>query len=124
MVPAVTGRDEFDALIIRTDFSDETAWQGVQAPLLAPWSIGGYEPHVHVINDPAWAGAAADDVIAAVSADDECYSDEEFEAYSGSGRTLPIAIHDIHANLSIADLDFADVAEAARADAAGIFRSF
>ncbi|MEU8712418.1 hypothetical protein [Streptomyces sp. NPDC048663] len=153
MLPAVTGRDEFAALIIRTDFSDETAWQGVQAALLAPWSAGGYEPHVHVIDDPAWDGAAAGDVIAAVSTDedlsvvfladsvsmqdrqqsllavavltrDECDSDEEFEAYSGSVRTLPTAIHDIHANLSIANLDFADVAEAARADGAGIFRSF
>lgn len=103
---------------------------------------------MHIVDDPVWGGTAADDVIAVFLADaitmqdhdqpllavavatrDECESVEVFEAYSGSVRSLPAAIHDIHTNLSIANrsianLDFADVAEAARADGAGIFRSF
>ncbi|MFG1808288.1 DUF6924 domain-containing protein [Streptomyces sp. NPDC049040] len=140
-------------LIIRTDFSDETAWQAVCEESLRPWGDGDYEPHVHLVDDPVWAGATTDHVIAAVSADedlsivfladritmrnrehpllavavltrDECASDEEFEAYGGSLRTACASIHDIHANLSIANLDFADLAEAARNDPAGIFRSF
>ncbi|MFB7291124.1 DUF6924 domain-containing protein [Actinacidiphila glaucinigra] len=82
------------------------------------WGDGDYEPHVHIVDDPVWGDAAADDVIAAVSADvdlsvvfladrltmreheqallavavltrDECESDEDFEAYSGSVRTIP-----------------------------------
>ncbi|MFJ6706843.1 MULTISPECIES: DUF6924 domain-containing protein [unclassified Streptomyces] len=109
---------------------------------MALWSAGGYEPHVHIVDDPVWGGTAADDVIAVFLADaitmqdheepllavavavatrDKCESDEEWEAYNGSVRTFPAAIHDIHANLPIANLD---VAEAARTDAAGIFRSF
>ncbi|WRZ96450.1 hypothetical protein OHB54_46750 (plasmid) [Streptomyces sp. NBC_01007] len=153
MLPAVTGRDEFAALIIRTDFSDETVWRAVCAESLRPWGDGDYEPHVHIVDDPVWVGATTDHVIAAVSADedlsvvfladritmrdrehpllavavltrDECESDEEFEAYGGSVRTVPAGIHDIHANLSIANLDFADFTEAARTDPAGIFRSF
>lgn len=112
---------------------------------MALWSTGGYEPHVHIVDDPVWGGTAADDVIAVFLADAitmqdheqplpaaavatrdeyECESDEEFEAYNGSVRSLPAAIHDIHTNLSIANLAFADVAEAARTDTAGIFRSF
>ncbi|MGW3630913.1 DUF6924 domain-containing protein [Streptomyces sp. NPDC005122] len=139
--------------MMRTDFSDETVWRAVCAESLRPWGDGDYEAHVHIVDDPVWAGATADDVIAAVSADEdlsvvfladqitmrdhehlllavavltrvECESDEEFEAYGGSVRTVPASIHDIHANLSIANLDFADVTEAARTDPAGIFRSF
>ncbi len=60
----------------------------------------------------------------AVLTRDDCQSDEEFEAYGGAVRAAPSGIHDIHANLSIANLDFADVADAARTDPAGIFRSF
>ncbi|MCX4920286.1 hypothetical protein [Streptomyces sp. NBC_00687] len=101
----------------------------------------------------AWSGATTDHVVAAVSTDedlsvvfladhvtirdgehpllavavlrrDECGSDEEFGAYGGSVRAVPAGVHDLHANLSIANLDFADCAEAARTDPAGIFRSF
>ncbi|MCX5214689.1 hypothetical protein OG689_36455 [Kitasatospora sp. NBC_00240] len=153
MLPAVTDRNDAAALIIRTDFSDEAAWRAVCTASSQPWGDGDYEPVVHLVDDPVWAGAAADDVIAAVSADEElsvvfladhitmrhqeyallavavltrdaCVSDEEFEAYGGSVRVVPAGIHDIHANLLIANLDFADVAEAARIDPAGIFRSF
>lgn len=152
-LPAVTGRDAFAALIVRTDYSDEGAWQSVRAELSEPWGDGDYEPLVHVVDDPAWAEATADEVVVAVSADEdlsvvfladrttmrsahrallavavltreECESDEEFEAYGGSVRAVPSGIHDIHANLSIANLDFADVTDAARTDPEGVFRSF
>ncbi len=36
MRPAVTGCDEFAALIIRTDFGDEGAWQALRAELSKP----------------------------------------------------------------------------------------
>ncbi|MFE3165338.1 DUF6924 domain-containing protein [Streptomyces sp. NPDC059224] len=153
MLPAVTRHGEFAALVIRTDFSEETVWQAVREELLSVWGDGDYEPHVHIVDDPVWTGATPDGVITAVSADedlsvvfladrttmrdhehpllavavltrDACESDEEFEAYGGSVRTIPAGIHDIHANLAIANLDFADVAEAARTDPAEIFRSF
>ncbi|MDQ1013545.1 hypothetical protein QFZ43_000094 [Streptomyces afghaniensis] len=60
----------------------------------------------------------------AVLTKEECESDEEFEAYSGSVRTTPGGIGHIHANLSIANLDFADVLDGAQCDLVGIFRSF
>ncbi|MFC9327377.1 DUF6924 domain-containing protein [Kitasatospora sp. NPDC057015] len=153
MLPAVTGRDDFAALIIRTDFSDEPAWQSLCNELSKSWGDGDYDPVVHIVDDPAWSGAAAHAVVTAVSADedlsvvfladrttmgdhdhallavavltrDDCGSDEEFEAYGGSVRAVPAGVHDIHANLSIGNLDFADVADAARLDPAGVFRSF
>ncbi|MFD4508009.1 DUF6924 domain-containing protein [Streptomyces sp. NPDC058457] len=149
----MSGRDAFAALVIRTDYSDDTAWQAVRAELLQPWGDGDYEPVVHVVDDPTWAEAAADEVISVVSADEElsvvfladratmlsrhhamlavavltreeCASDEEFDVYGGAVRTVPAGVHDIHANLAIANLDFADVLEAARSTPEGVFRSF
>ncbi|WP_377266994.1 DUF6924 domain-containing protein [Peterkaempfera sp. SMS 1(5)a] len=149
----MSGRDAFAALIIRTDHSDGEAWQAVRAELLLPWGDDDDEPAVHIVDDPAWAGATAAEVIAAVSGDEdlsvvfladratmvahhrallavavltreECANDEEFEAYGGAVRTVPAGIHDIHANLAIANLDFADVLGAAQSAPEGVFRSF
>ncbi|WP_234443631.1 DUF6924 domain-containing protein [Streptomyces sp. NRRL B-24484] len=153
MLPAVTGRPDFAALVVRTDFGDEPAWRSLLAALSGPCGDGAVEADVHVVDDPAWSGAAVGDVIAAVSADedlsvvfladdttmrdpehallavavvtrDECENDEEFATHSGSVRAVPAGIHEIHANLSIANLDFVDVVETARLDPAGVFRGF
>ncbi|MFH8717359.1 DUF6924 domain-containing protein [Streptomyces zaomyceticus] len=35
-LPAVTGRDEFDVLAVRTDYQDDQAWQDVTAALMEP----------------------------------------------------------------------------------------
>lgn len=37
-------------------------------------------------------------------------------------RTTPAAVHDVHANLSLANLDFDDYAEAAATDPEGVLR--
>ncbi|MER5462392.1 hypothetical protein ABT010_17225 [Streptomyces sp. NPDC002668] len=148
----LAGRDEFAALIIRTDYSDERAWTAVKAALARPWGDGDFEPYVHLVDDPVWAGTTPAQVLAAASADDElsvvfladgasmrdelgallaiavltreeCGSDEEYEAYGGEFRTVPAGVHEIHANLMIANLDFGDFADAARESADGVFRS-
>ncbi|MFE2968776.1 DUF6924 domain-containing protein [Streptomyces sp. NPDC059340] len=36
-----------------------------------PWGPGDFEPRVHVVDDPSWAGLTTPDLLAAVSADDE-----------------------------------------------------
>ncbi|MFF7470485.1 DUF6924 domain-containing protein [Streptomyces sp. NPDC008092] len=69
-LPAVTDRKEFDALVVRTDYEDDRAWQDVTAELLAPWGDGAYEACVHFVDDPAWADAAAAEILPAVSADE------------------------------------------------------
>jgi hypothetical protein len=68
-LPAVTDRDEFDALVIRTDYLDDHTWQAVAAALMEPWGDRPYEAHVYVIDDPAWAGASVDEVLTAVRGD-------------------------------------------------------
>ncbi|MFD5520695.1 DUF6924 domain-containing protein [Streptomyces sp. NPDC127066] len=69
-LPAVTGRDEFDVLVVRTDYHDDQAWQGVMAALMEPGGDGQHEAHVHFIDDPAWARVTVDEVLTAVRADD------------------------------------------------------
>lgn len=68
-LPAVTGRDEFDALVVRTDYLDDQAWQDVAAALMEPWGDRPYEADVHFIDDPAWSGATVDEVLSAVRGD-------------------------------------------------------
>ncbi|WP_239079254.1 hypothetical protein [Streptomyces sp. SID7909] len=61
------GRDLFDVLVIRTDFSDDEAWNAVVGELHRPWGPGGeFAAAVHLVDAPAWSGATADEVLAAV----------------------------------------------------------
>ncbi|MER5407736.1 hypothetical protein [Streptomyces sp. NPDC002769] len=72
-LPAVVGRDEFDALIVRTDYHDDVSWRAVTAALAEPRGCGGdgqYAAGLHIVDDPAWAEAGVDDVVAAVRADE------------------------------------------------------
>ncbi|MFC9292776.1 DUF6924 domain-containing protein [Streptomyces sp. NPDC057011] len=158
-LPEVVGRDEFAALIIRTDYDDEAAWRAVAAELAQPWGDGGeYEARVHLVDDPVWAGAAPQEVLAAVSRDEDLSvvfladrttmhsalrpllalttaepEDEDLDPVyyrelvdnpaPREFRTIAAGVHNVHANLSIANLDFEDYAEAAAADPEGVFRS-
>ncbi|MFF8690905.1 DUF6924 domain-containing protein [Streptomyces sp. NPDC015144] len=66
-----TGRDLFDVLIIRTDFSDDESWSAVVEGLRRPWGPGAEFPaSVQLVDAPAWSGATADEVLAAVVAED------------------------------------------------------
>jgi hypothetical protein len=154
----IVGRDEFDALVIRTDYDNETAWQAVTADLARPWGDEGeFESSVHLVDDPAWAGSMPDEILDEVRRDEnlsvvfladrvtmrsahrallaldifeeedldpEHYQELVDEPSPREFRTLPIGVHDIHANLAIANMDFAEFAEVAAADPERIYRSF
>ncbi|WP_326818357.1 hypothetical protein OIE61_36310 [Streptomyces sp. NBC_01762] len=157
VLPEIVGRDEFAALVIRTDYNDEAAWQAVVTSLTQPWGEKGeLEAHVHLIDDPAWADATPAEVLTAVRLDEnlsvvfvadrvtmhsaDCAllacdlwsEDEDLDPmyYQGLGdsppprefRTAPAAVHDVHANLSIANVDFEEFAEEASADPEGVLR--
>ncbi|MEV7521372.1 hypothetical protein [Streptomyces sp. NPDC091371] len=161
MLPDVVGRDEFAALVIRTDYGEEAAWRALVEELIRPWGREGeYEADVHLVDDPAWADATPDEVLAAVGRDEELsvvfLADRVtmrsphralLALYAGSEdeeddldpeyyqelvenpparefRTAPAGVHDVHANLSIANLDFEDYAAAAGEDPEGVFRGF
>jgi hypothetical protein len=60
---------EFDAVVVRTDYSDDAAWRVVADRLAEPWGEDDddFESSNHFIDDPAYAGATADEVLAAVA---------------------------------------------------------
>ncbi|MGN5631725.1 DUF6924 domain-containing protein [Streptomyces sp. AC154] len=65
------GRDLFDVLVIRTDFSDDEAWNAVVEELHRPWGPGGeFAAVVQLIDSPAWSEATADEVLAVVVDED------------------------------------------------------
>lgn len=68
-LPTVTRRDQFAAVVVRTDYHDGQAWQDVAAALMEPWGDRQDEAHVHFVDDPAWAGATVDEVLTAVCGD-------------------------------------------------------
>ncbi|MFD8636297.1 DUF6924 domain-containing protein [Streptomyces sp. NPDC059533] len=161
MPPDIEGRDQFAALIVRTDYGDEAAWRRVTEELGRPWGLDGdFEARVHLADDPSWAGATPEQVLAAVGRDEELSvvfvadrttmtsphrtllalhvraedEDEHLDPeYYGQlvdsppareFRTTPAGVHDVHANLSLANMDFEDYAEAAGEDPEGVFRGF
>lgn len=63
--PAIDRTDhdfESEALVVRTDFSDDEAWWAA-ADLLNHPDEGGYEVRTHLVDDPAFAGASPDEVV-------------------------------------------------------------
>lgn len=71
VLPAIVRRDEFAAVVIRTDYTDEPAWQAVVADLMQSWGEDGeFEARVHLVDDPVWAGVAPDEIRTAVSRDE------------------------------------------------------
>ncbi|MGW0860125.1 DUF6924 domain-containing protein [Streptomyces sp. NPDC002690] len=113
-----------------------------------------FEPYVHIVDDPRWTAITPARILSEAAAYEErgvvyladrtsmreekpvtllalslltrerCESDEEFEAYGGAFRVVPRGIHEMNANLMIANLDFGDFMDAARIDPGGLFRGF
>ncbi|MFE0459454.1 DUF6924 domain-containing protein [Kitasatospora sp. NPDC058965] len=156
-LPEIIGRDEFAVLIVRTDYEDAAAWRAVVEEASRPSGLGGdYEAEIHLVDDPVWAGATAEAVIAAVKRDEDlsvvfiaddttmksahhallaldlCHEDEDLDPMyyqelidsppAREFRSTPAAVHGVHANLSIANVDFHEFAESALADPDGVLR--
>ena len=126
------------SLVMRTDFTDDMAWEALKAALEASHSGGAT-----YVCDPAYAGVSVQTLVAAdaAAADEEKLTylfladattmtgDERsllaVDLYEEPGRTFrlpPRWYGDVSANLSIANMDFADFADAA--DESGTFRGF
>lgn len=73
---SVAGRGDYDALVVRTAYGDERAWAEVRDLLLGPSGEGRFAgAHVasaYIVDDPAWAGANADEVLEASRLDSRC----------------------------------------------------
>jgi thiol-disulfide isomerase/thioredoxin len=67
--PPVAGRGDFQALVIRTDYSDERAWVDLTTALVAAYVGVPGEPPVFLVDDPAWAEATVEEVLGALGED-------------------------------------------------------
>ncbi|MEU6814617.1 hypothetical protein [Streptomyces sp. NPDC046860] len=131
--------DDLTSLVLRTDFGDEAAWSAVKAALDA----AGDHLHATYVSEPRFADVGVQALL-----DEEAAADEDeqivhmFLADAATmkspghpllavdlsdepGRTFRVPVRwfpDISANLSIANMDFAEFADAA--DASGTFRGF
>ncbi|MFD0433322.1 DUF6924 domain-containing protein [Streptomyces chartreusis] len=142
---------EWDAVVIRTDYSDDGAWERVAAGLRQPWAEG-VESSWHAVEGAGWAGADADEVLAALpdlhdvvflaDADTMCdeqnsllavstdpdMRDEEHEipglGFTSRFRILPTAVAEMVGNLAIANMDYEDFSSSAHGDPQRIHRGF
>ncbi|MER8225763.1 hypothetical protein ABTZ58_35520 [Streptomyces sp. NPDC094143] len=139
--PLVIGeRDELSPLVIRTDFTDEDAWNRVLAELQEPWMENEAEPYI--ISESAYDGVPAERIIKAVLvamselelpgvvfiADATTMREEKHpllavstewdgepfaqdeDAFTTQFRIRPNAAIEVSCNLGIANMDFEDFA--------------
>jgi hypothetical protein len=127
-----------DSLVLRTDFSNDSAWQLVCAEVQAP--VDEFRAFVECVSDPAFAG-----VTPAELASLQPERSEHSFVFIVDGITLsspehPIVVVDlieepgrwfrvvpreawaVQNNLSLANMDFVDFADCVDAD--GVFRGF
>jgi hypothetical protein len=146
----VRDRGDFVAVIVRTDHSDEPGWRAVCEVLecCAVPEAAGHRPwEYEVVDDPDWAGASVDDVVAATEGGDYLSvifvadrrtirdSDHPFVAVATPGeldaddwppettfRIVPDQIQQFQTDVDVGYRDFADYATSAKTQ--GVFRGF
>ncbi|MGQ4515288.1 DUF6924 domain-containing protein [Streptomyces sp. DW26H14] len=138
--PLVTGeRDEMSPLVIRTDFTDENAWNRIVEGLREPWMEN--ESHPYLVSDTAYEGLPAERIVKAALrmpelerpgavfiADARAMRDEDHpllavstewdgepfaedeEPFETRFRIRPDAAIVVSINLGIANMDFEDFA--------------
>ncbi len=131
--------------VIRTDFSDDAAWQVVRDAVAAEDYTGsGYEPNLAFVERRDLAALDAEALVAQIPTQYPDGYEQPFlivvdavaiaspehpvllvdlqeEDTSPPFRALPREIAAIEANLSIANLDFSDFGDSAQG---GVFRGF
>ncbi|MFC3456142.1 DUF6924 domain-containing protein [Amycolatopsis speibonae] len=137
------------ALLVRTDFDHQPVWDDL-CDLIRKYLPEGLLANLRLIDDSSYEGATAEELLNlvpddagypyiaiadAVTAepverpqdrsllivDNDYYDEEEEEEKGGTFRALVSELPSIDANLSIANMSFADYAE--EADDDGVFRS-
>jgi hypothetical protein len=126
-----------DAPVLRTDFSDDAAWQAIRKEVLQP--VDGFYANVEFIDDREFADLSKDDLMRSIPrelrhsfmivADKVSMTGEHpllvVDLYTQPGREFraePSQIQGIENNLSIANMDFAEFADSCDPD--GVFRGF
>jgi hypothetical protein len=143
---------EFGALLVRTDFTDDDAWDQVRDEATREYGPDGFRAYVDPVSDPGWASATWEEVKAAAPAgeqgpsvlfiadsvtfassehpvlvvdlQDKILSVAEFPEIADRTpfRSIPSAVWTVENNLSIANMDWEDFASDVGDD--GVYRGF
>lgn len=125
------------SLVVRTDFSNEVAWQAICQAVEQP--NGEFRAYVQFINNVAFDQATVDQLVNVgrgsgrsflLVVDGQTVQDLEhallaIDLWEDPGRTfrfIPSETPSVESNLSLANMDFSEFAEAVGED--GIFRGF
>jgi hypothetical protein len=133
--------ESVDALVLRTDFSDDDTWEAIRDEVSAPVGVLGFQANVRFIDDPEYDGVPNGEIPGLIRAGSSqrlvivadrvtmTHPDHALlvidlfeESAGGSFRAVPSAIQAIENNLTLANMDFEDFAGAADDD--GVFRGF
>jgi len=127
-----------NSLALRTDFSDDRAWETVCAAIDEP--VGEFKAYVDFVSDPEYAGLEAEELPAMPSDDPHrrfafivdhmALSHPEHpilvvDLKDEPGRAFRVIVSEmwgVENNLSIGNMDFEEFADAVDRD--GIFRGF
>ncbi|MFE3204940.1 DUF6924 domain-containing protein [Embleya sp. NPDC059237] len=151
VLPPIEEHGEFTAVVIRTDYTDDAAWAATVAELSQRPDV---DADLLFVEDPGWADAEPDDIVATARRSEDTFvlfvadrhtmrsadhrllaldtlPEDEYEdpdPVDGPPlrefRTVPAGVHDVQANLAIANLSFWDYAEHARSEPDGVYHSF
>ena len=127
-----------NSLVLRTDFSDDDAWESMCAAIRKP--VGQFQAYVDCVSDPAFDRLGVEQLRSLLAensghtflfvVDHTALSQPDHpilvvDLYTEPGRTfrvIPSEMWGVENNLSLANMDFVDFAEAVDPD--GIFRGF
>jgi hypothetical protein len=127
-------------LVLRTDFSNQTAWEVVRSKILKPVGVFRFRAYVEFLDDPTYDGIDKDQLLtllpkdynhsfiivvdrtAITEPDYPLLVVELFEGSENEFRTIPSGVQAIQNNLSIGNMDFEEFAQAV--DEKGVFRGF
>ena len=127
-----------DSLVLRTDFSDDAAWNLVCTVVQAP--VGDFRANVECVSDPALAGVTPAELaslqpersnhsfvfivdgITLTSPEHPIVVVDLIEEPGRWFRVIPREAWAVQNNLSLANMDFGDFAE--NVDPDGVFRGF
>lgn len=132
--------ESYNALALRTDFSDETAWSEICAAIQKPSGELGFTANVDFVSDREFEGLTAERLPSALPEDSQrtfafiidhtALSQPDhpilvldlFEEHGRTFRVIPSEMWGVENNLSIANMDFSEFADAAGTD--GVFRGW
>ena len=129
-----------ESLVIRTDFSDDAAWNELKSAITQREPVHGFQAYVEFVDDAGYAGLRIDRVLEIFPessnrsfvflVDSTTISSPEhpvlcvdlFDERGRTFRVVPSALWGVENNLAIANMEFAEFAD--NADEDGVFCGF